>query len=88
MNRFPSALAAVVLGLWGFNAYAQSYSTGAVNIYNTCGLSPDLPNRIEAAKRFRDWYNQAGFPLAVPHPHHLARVRPGSPGSPPGGPPT
>ena len=65
MNRFPSALAAIVLGLWGFNAYTQSYSTGAVNTYNTCGLSPDLPNRIEAAKRFRDWYNQAGFPLVT-----------------------
>jgi hypothetical protein len=42
--------------------FGQTYSTGAVNTYHTCGLSPDLPNRIEAAKRFRDWYNLAGFP--------------------------
>src|SRR5579864_3802785 len=63
MNRFPSALVGIVLGLWGLNAGAQSYSTGAVNTYSTCGLNPDLSNRIEAAKRFRDWYNQAGFPL-------------------------
>src|SRR5713101_4375959 len=61
MNRFPSALAAIVLGLWGLDAHGQSYSTGAVNTYNTCGLSPDLSYRIEAAKRFRDWYDEAGF---------------------------
>ena len=65
MHRYPIALAAIVLGLSGVDAPAQSYSTGAVNIYGTCGLSPDLPNRIEAAKRFRDWYNQAGFPLVT-----------------------
>ena len=41
----------------------QTYSTGAVNIYSTCGLNPDLSNRIEAAKRFRDWYNLAHFPI-------------------------
>src|SRR5262249_50106337 len=45
------------------DAGAQNYSTGAVNIYSTCGLNPDLSNRIEAANRFRGWYNFAGFPI-------------------------
>ena len=44
------------------NLFGQTYSTGAVNQYSSCGITPDLSNRIEAAKRFRDWYNLAGFP--------------------------
>jgi hypothetical protein len=63
VNHFYSAIAATVLGLGLTATYAQNYSTGAINIYNTCGAGPDLPNRIEAAKRFRDWYNFAGFPV-------------------------
>jgi len=61
MIRFLVVVAAISLCLGLPNAYALDYSTGAVNVYNTCGLSPDLPYRIEAAKRFRDWYNEAGF---------------------------
>ena len=65
MNNFWIAVVALAFGLGLPTAYAQNYSTGAVNIYSTCGVSPkfDLPNRIEAAKRFRDWYNLAGFPV-------------------------
>ena len=65
MIRYSNVLGAIVLGLFVSNVHAQNYSTGAVNKYTTCGLSPDLSNRIESAKRFRDWYNQAGFPLVT-----------------------
>ena len=65
MKFSMAAITAIVLG-WGvFGAHAQNYSTGAINNYSSCGLTPDLPYRIEAARRFRDWYNRAGFPLVT-----------------------
>lgn len=63
MNNFWIAVVALAFGLGLPNAYAQNYSTGAVNIYHTCDVGPDLPNSIEAASGFRDWYNLAGFPI-------------------------
>jgi len=65
MNRFLGAIAAMALSLGVTHAYAQNFSTGAVNQYSTCGITPDLDNRLEDAKRFRDWYTQAGFPLVT-----------------------
>jgi hypothetical protein len=62
--RIPLAIALAWLALLPKpNAYAQNYSTGAVNIYHTCGAGPDLSLSIEEAKLFRDWYNLAGFPI-------------------------
>src|SRR5260370_36698655 len=65
MKRFIGAIAAMSLSLGVADAYAQNFSTGAVNQYSTCGITPDLDNRLEDAKRFRDWYTQAGFPLVT-----------------------
>jgi Family of unknown function (DUF6345) len=56
------AIAALTIIVGASGASAQTYSTGAVNTYSTCGLNPDLSNRIEAAKRFREWYDLNGFP--------------------------
>jgi len=63
MDANWSAIALLTLVAGAHGAVAQNYSTGAVNVYSTCNLRPDLPNRIEAADRFRDWYNLAGFPI-------------------------
>jgi hypothetical protein len=60
-----SICAIVATALTSSSLFGQSFSTGAVNTYSTCGLHPDLSNRIEAAKRFRDWYTEAGFPLVT-----------------------
>jgi hypothetical protein len=65
MKRFIGAIAAMYLSLGVAGVHAQNFSTGAVNQYSTCGLTPDLDNRIEDAKRFRDWYTGAGFPLVT-----------------------
>ena len=62
MFKRSVAIAALAFGVNATGVRAQTYSTGAINTYSTCGLNPDLSNRIEAAKRFRDWYNLAGFP--------------------------
>jgi hypothetical protein len=61
-NIISSLCAIAAITLTTPSVFGQTYSTGAINTYHTCGLSPDLSNRIEAAKRFRDWYNLAGFP--------------------------
>ena len=66
MKRFIGAIAAMSLSLGVADAYAQNFSTGAVNQYSTCGITPDLDHRLEDAKRFRDWYTQAGFPDGRP----------------------
>jgi hypothetical protein len=63
MHKTWRAIVALAFVAGAHGAGAQNYSTGAVNTYSTCGLSPDLPNRIEAASRFRSWYNLAGFPI-------------------------
>ena len=65
MKRFIGAIAAISLSLGVADACAQSFSTGAVNQYSTCGLTPDLGSRLEDAKRFRDWYTEAGFHLVT-----------------------
>ncbi len=65
MNRFLFVVAAIALHLSFANTYANDFSTGAVNIYSTCGSGPDLGLPIEEAKRFRDWYTSAGFPLVT-----------------------
>jgi Family of unknown function (DUF6345) len=44
-------------------AVAQNYSTGAVEIYNTCGVGPDLPLTIPEAANFRYFYNLNHFPV-------------------------
>jgi hypothetical protein len=41
-------------------ANAQTYSTGAVAIYSTCGDS-DLPFTIPEAANVRSWFDRAGF---------------------------
>jgi hypothetical protein len=41
-------------------AYAQTYSTGAVGIYSTCGDS-DLRLAIPEAANVRSWFDSAGF---------------------------
>ena len=58
-----SAIALLTLVAGAHGAVAQNYSTWAVNVYSTCNLHPDLSNRVEAADRFRHWYNLAGFPI-------------------------
>jgi hypothetical protein len=63
MHKTWLAIVALTFVASAHAAMAQSYSTGAVNIYSTCGLNPDLDNRIEAANRFRFWYNFAGLPI-------------------------
>ena len=63
MHKTWRAIVALAFVAGAHGAGAQNYSTGAVNIYSTCGLNPDLSNRIEAANRFRGWYNFAGFPI-------------------------
>ena len=34
-------------------AHAQNYSTGAVDIYNTCNTGPDLPQTLPEAANVR-----------------------------------
>ncbi|MGA7296925.1 MAG: DUF6345 domain-containing protein [Rhodanobacteraceae bacterium] len=66
MNHTTLAVAATGLCLallYAPGAAAQNYSTGAVNTYGTCGAGPDLGLPIEEARRFRHWYNLAGFPI-------------------------
>lgn len=43
-------------------AHAQNYSTGAVDIYNTCNTGPDLPQTIPEAANVRHWWDLAKFP--------------------------
>src|SRR5579871_2375800 len=65
MNLVSRSFVAIVLGACSSAALAQNYSTGAVDKYTTCNIQPDLSSCIEEAKRFRDWYDQAGFPLVT-----------------------
>jgi hypothetical protein len=61
--RFNIAAVAAALFACSLSAaHAQSYSTGAVDIYNTCGVSPDLPLTIPEAANARSWWDLAGFP--------------------------
>ena len=39
------------------------YSTGCVEDYATCGVTPDLPATIPEGENFRFWYNLGGFTL-------------------------
>src|SRR5215207_321732 len=39
------------------------YSTGCVEDYATCGVTPDLPATIPEGENFRFWYNLGGFQL-------------------------
>ncbi|HXI86472.1 MAG TPA: DUF6345 domain-containing protein [Parvularculaceae bacterium] len=55
-------VACAIAGLISSTAGAQDYSTGAVDIYNTCGVGPDLPLTIPEAANVRSWYNLAHFP--------------------------
>jgi len=63
--RLLAAIIAFFLYLTTNCAFARDFSTGAIDIYSTCGAGPDLPYRIEDARRFRNWYTSAGFPLVT-----------------------
>ncbi len=65
MKHCIGVFAAIVLCLGLTDARAQNFSTGAVNTYSTCNINPNLELPIEEAKRFRDWYIAAGFPLVT-----------------------
>jgi hypothetical protein len=66
MQKTWLAIVALTLIAGAHGAKAQSYSTGAINNYSTCFSNfEDLSYRIEAAKRFRDWYNLAGFRIVT-----------------------
>ena len=56
------AFAVLAVSLYMPAAQAQNYSTGAVDIYNTCGVGPDLPQTIPEAANVRGWFDLAVFP--------------------------
>ena len=60
LRLFMFIACTLYLGLGAANA--QNYSTGAVDIYNTCGAGPDLPQTIPEAANARHWWDLAGFP--------------------------
>lgn len=62
---FLAIITTIFLYLSTSGTHARDFSTGAVNTYSTCGINPDLALPIEEAKRFRDWYSAAGFPLVT-----------------------
>jgi hypothetical protein len=63
MGRIFAIACALVALLPGAAVALPNYSTGAVDDYGTCGLSPDLPLTIPEAANFRGWFNFGGFPL-------------------------